>query len=73
MCKSRVQALAYNLSLIERLVLPVQDTFLDIAVNLPAIRGMGLLNVDDKERHLIAEPVVNLFHAPHLGAEGGQV
>src|SRR5262249_10697560 len=50
----QVQAtrIGHRLAFLKTLVLAVQDTLLDIAVHLPAIGGMGLLDIDYIERHL---------------------
>jgi hypothetical protein len=52
------------------LVLAVDYVFFDVYRHLPSIGRMGFPDVHHKELNLAAEPVVDLFYAPNLGAEG---
>ncbi len=52
------------------LVLAVDYIFLDIYRHLPTVGRVCFLNVHHEELDLAPEPIVNLFYAPNLGAEG---
>lgn len=46
-----------------------EDALLDVALNLPAVRGMGLTNVDDIEGYVVAVALVDFLQADRLVAE----
>jgi hypothetical protein len=46
-------------------------SFFNVTVVLPAVGGMDLLGIDYEELLPVPEPLVDVFHAPHLGAEWG--
>ena len=68
--KVHATACCYFFPLLVTLMLSMQHAFRYVAVGLPSIGGVGLLNVDHEKLDLPAEPVANLFDAPNLGAEG---
>ena len=58
------------LSFIVALVLAVNYIFLDVYRHLPTVGRVSFLDVHYEELDLAPEPVVDLFYAPNLGAEG---
>lgn len=51
------------------LVLTKENPFGNIAVGLPSIRRVGLLDVNNEKLNLVSELVADLFDSPKLGAE----
>ena len=52
-------------------VLLEQDPFGHIPLDLPAIRGVRLLDVDDEERDSVTVAARDVLQVPNLGPEGG--
>ncbi len=46
------------------------DSFLDVALHLPKIAGMGLIDVDDEERDTVFILLVKLVERGNLPAKG---